>query len=104
MNKRKSLLLITLIIVFFAGMYALLSIASRKALLDFGAILGKSNYRMLINNLIIGTPIDEVSQKLEYEVKPVIGRYVSQHEQLYNAFYNYNISGNMPFYIDSKSR
>ena len=42
----------------------------------------------LINNLIIGTPIDEVSTKLEYEVKPVIGRYVSQHEQLYNAFYN----------------
>ena len=25
-------------------------------------------------------------------------------EFLYNAFYNYNISGNMPFYIDSKSR
>ena len=42
----------------------------------------------LINNLIVGTPIDEVSTKLEYEVKPVIGRYVSQHEQLYNAFYN----------------
>ena len=42
----------------------------------------------LINNLITGTPIDEVSTKLEYEVKPVIGKYVSQHEQLYNAFYN----------------
>lgn len=42
----------------------------------------------LINNLIIGTPIDEVSTKLEYEVKPIIGKYVTQHEQLYNAFYN----------------
>lgn len=42
----------------------------------------------LINNLIIGTPIDEVGIKLEYEVKPIIGKYVSQHEQLYNAFYN----------------
>ena len=41
----------------------------------------------LINSLIIGTPIDEVSQKLEYEVKPIIGKYVAQHEQLYNAFY-----------------
>lgn len=41
----------------------------------------------LINNLIVGTPIDEVSQKLEYEVKPIIGKYVHQHEQLYNAFY-----------------
>lgn len=42
----------------------------------------------LINNLIIGTPIDEVSAKLEYEVKPIIGNYVKEHERLYNAFYN----------------
>ncbi len=42
----------------------------------------------LINNLIVGTPIDEVSSKLEYEVKPIIGKYVEQHEQIYNAFYN----------------
>ncbi len=42
----------------------------------------------LINNLIVGTPIDEVSSKLEYEVKPIIGQYVDQHEQIYNAFYN----------------
>ena len=42
----------------------------------------------LINNLITGTPIDEVSSKLEYEIKPIIGQYVSQHEQIYNAFYH----------------
>ena len=42
----------------------------------------------LINNLIAGTPIDEVSTKLEYEIKPIIGKYVKQHEQLYNAFYH----------------
>lgn len=42
----------------------------------------------LINNLIIGTPIDEVSQKLEYEVKPIIANYVEEHERLYNAFYD----------------
>lgn len=42
----------------------------------------------LINNLVIGTPIDEVSMKLEYEIKPVIGKYVEQHEQIYNAFYH----------------
>ena len=42
----------------------------------------------LINNLITGTPIDEVSKKLEYEIKPIIGKYVKQHEQLYNAFYH----------------
>ncbi len=42
----------------------------------------------LINNLISGTPIDEVTNKLEFEVKPIIGNYVKQHEQLYNAFYH----------------
>lgn len=41
----------------------------------------------LINSLIIGTPIDEVSSKLEFEIKPIIGRYVEEHEVLYNTFY-----------------
>lgn len=42
----------------------------------------------IINKLIVGTPIDEVNRKLEFEVKPVIEKYVKQHEVLYNAFYN----------------
>lgn len=42
----------------------------------------------LINKLIIGTPIDKVSAALEFEVKPIIGKYVKQHEVLYNAFYS----------------
>lgn len=42
----------------------------------------------LINKLIVGTPINEVQEKLEFEVKPVINRYVKQHETIYNAFYD----------------
>ena len=42
----------------------------------------------IINRMIIGTPINEVSAKLEYEVKPVINECISQHDVLYNAFYN----------------
>ena len=42
----------------------------------------------LINKLLVGTPINEVSEKLEYEIKPIIGKYVKQHEVLYNAFYD----------------
>lgn len=41
----------------------------------------------LINELIAGTPIDEVSSKLEFEIKPIIGRYVREHEIVYNTFY-----------------
>lgn len=42
----------------------------------------------LINKLIVGVPINEVSDLLEFEIKPIIGQYVKQHEVLYNAFYN----------------
>lgn len=41
----------------------------------------------LINDLIVGTPIDEVSSKLEFEIKPIIDRYVKEHEIVYNTFY-----------------
>lgn len=41
----------------------------------------------LINKLIVGTPINEVKEKLEFEVKPIINQYVNQHETIYNAFY-----------------
>lgn len=41
----------------------------------------------LINDLIVGTPIDEVSTKLEFEIKPIIVRYVKEHEIIYNTFY-----------------
>lgn len=42
----------------------------------------------LINKLLVGTPLDEVSIKLEFEIKPIIANYVRSHEALYQAFYN----------------
>ena len=42
----------------------------------------------IINKMIVGVPLNEVSHALEFEVKPVIGKYVERHEALYNAFYN----------------
>jgi len=42
----------------------------------------------IINKMVVGTPINEVSAKLEYEVKPVINECIAQHDVLYNAFYN----------------
>ncbi len=41
----------------------------------------------IISKLIIGVPLDQVSSVLEFEVKPVIDKYVKEHEALYNAFY-----------------
>lgn len=42
----------------------------------------------LINKFIVGTPIDEVSMKLEFEVKPRIGESVKQQKAVYDALYN----------------
>lgn len=42
----------------------------------------------LINKFLIGTPIDEVSVKLEFEVKPQIGTSVKQQRAIYDALYN----------------
>lgn len=42
----------------------------------------------LINKFIVGTPIDEVSMKLEFEVKPRIGESVKQQRAVYDALYN----------------
>ena len=42
----------------------------------------------LINKFIVGTPIDEVSVKLEFEVKPRIGDSVRQQRAVYDALYN----------------
>lgn len=42
----------------------------------------------LINKFLVGTPIDEVSAKLEFEVKPQIGNTVKQQRAIYDALYN----------------
>jgi heat-inducible transcriptional repressor len=42
----------------------------------------------IINKMLIGTPINEVSERLEFEVKPVISRQIKQYETVYNIFAN----------------
>lgn len=42
----------------------------------------------LINKMLEGTYVSDIIEKLEYEIKPVIANYVSQHQAIYEAFYN----------------
>lgn len=42
----------------------------------------------LINSLLIGTLLDQIGEKLEIEIKPIIKKYVKQHEMIYNVFFN----------------
>ncbi len=42
----------------------------------------------LINKLIVGTPLNEVSMKLEFVVKPQIAESLSKQKAIYDALYN----------------
>ena len=42
----------------------------------------------IINKLLIGTPINEVASRLEFEIKPVIAKQIHDYEAIYNIFYS----------------
>ena len=42
----------------------------------------------LVNKMLVGTPINDVSQRLEMEVKPIIRKQIKQYEAIYNIFYD----------------
>ncbi len=42
----------------------------------------------IVNKMLIGTPINEVSSRLEFEVKPIIAKKMKQYETVYNIFYD----------------
>jgi len=42
----------------------------------------------IINKMLVGTPIDEVSKRLEYDIKPIISKTIKQYEAVYEIFYD----------------
>ena len=38
--------------------------------------------------MLIGIPINEVSKRLEFDIKPIIAKKVKQYEQVYSIFYD----------------
>ena len=42
----------------------------------------------IVNKMLVGTPINEVSQRLEFDVKPVISKTIKQYEAVYEIFYD----------------
>ena len=42
----------------------------------------------LINKMLVGTPIDEVSKRLEFDIKPIISKTIKQYEAVYEIFYD----------------
>lgn len=42
----------------------------------------------MVNKMLVGTPINYVSEKLEFEVKPIIAKKIQDYETVYNIFYS----------------
>ena len=42
----------------------------------------------MINKMLVGTPINAVASKLEFEIKPVIAKKIKDYETVYNIFYD----------------
>lgn len=42
----------------------------------------------IINKMLIGTPINEVGERLEMDIKPIISKTIKQYEAVYNVFYD----------------
>ena len=42
----------------------------------------------IINKMLVGTPIDEVSKRLEYDIKPIISKTIKQYQAVYEIFYD----------------
>ncbi len=61
----------------------------------------------IINKMLIGTPISEISERLEYEIKPIISKQVEQYETIYSIFYdafNDFISNKENFHVVGKTK
>ena len=42
----------------------------------------------MINKMLVGTPIRDVSEKLEFEIKPIIAKRIKDYQTVYNIFYD----------------
>ena len=61
----------------------------------------------LVNKMLVGTPINEISEKLELEVKPIIRKQIKQYEAVYNIFYdafNDFISNNSNVHVSGRTK
>lgn len=61
----------------------------------------------IINKMLVGTPINDVSKRLELEVKPVIKNQIRQYETVYNIFYdafNDFVNNNSNIHVTGKTK
>lgn len=61
----------------------------------------------IINKMLIGTPISMISERLEYEIKPIIEEQVRQYETIYSIFFdafNDFVSSKENYHVVGKSK
>lgn len=84
------------------------SVLNKQYILPSGTEIGEIiKVSEMINKMLVGTPINEVSERLEFEIKPVLARKISEYQAVYNIFYdafNNFIEKNTSFHIEGRSK
>lgn len=61
----------------------------------------------MINKMLVGTPINHVSERLEFEIKPILARKINEYQTIYNIFYdafNDFVSKNTSVHVEGRNK
>lgn len=61
----------------------------------------------IINKMLVGTPINLVSERLEFEIKPILAQRINDYQAVYNIFYdafNDFLSKNTNIHVEGRNK
>lgn len=61
----------------------------------------------MINKMLVGTPINHVSERLEFEIKPILAKKINEYQTIYNIFYdafNDFVSRNTSVHVEGRNK
>ena len=61
----------------------------------------------IINKMLVGTPINLVSERLEFEIKPILAQKINDYQAVYNIFYdafNDFINKNTNIHVEGRNK
>ena len=84
------------------------SVLNKQYILPEGTEIGEIiKVSEMINKMLVGTPINEVSERLEFEIKPILAKKINDYQVFYNIFcdaFTDFLEKNTNFHIEGRSK
>ncbi len=84
------------------------SVLNKQYILPEGTEIGEIiKVSEMINKMLVGTPINEVSERLEFEIKPILAKKINDYQVVYNIFcdaFTDFLEKNTNFHIEGRSK